>query len=69
MDNIRYGRPDATDEECIEEARLANADGFIRRLPRGYRTVISGGSSNLSQGQAQYGFWSDLVGGAPARQT
>lgn len=53
MDNIRYGRPDATDEECIEAARLANADGFIRRLPRGYRTVISGGSSNLSQGQAQ----------------
>ena len=53
MDNIRYGRLDATDEECIEAARLANADGFIRRLPRGYRTVISGGSSNLSQGQAQ----------------
>ena len=48
MDNIRYGRLGATDEECIEAARLANADDFIRRLPRGYQTVISGGSSNLS---------------------
>jgi len=53
MDNIRYGRLDATDEECIEAARLANADGFIRRLPHGYQTVISGDSSSLSQGQAQ----------------
>ena len=53
MDNIRYGRLDATDEECIEAARLANADGFIRRLPHGYQTVIAGNDSNLSQGQAQ----------------
>ncbi|SDM67160.1 ATP-binding cassette, subfamily B [Actinomyces ruminicola] len=53
MDNIRYGRLDATDEECIEAAKLANADGFIRRLPHGYQTVISGDSSSLSQGQAQ----------------
>ncbi|WP_103061524.1 ABC transporter ATP-binding protein [Actinomyces qiguomingii] len=53
MDNIRYGRLDATDEECIEAAKLANADGFIRRLPLGYQTVISGDSSSLSQGQAQ----------------
>ena len=53
MDNIRYGRLDATDEECIEAAKLANADGFIRMLPNGYSTVISGDGSDLSQGQRQ----------------
>ena len=53
MDNIRYGRLDATDEECIEAARLANADGFIRRLPKGYETELSERASNLSQGQRQ----------------
>ena len=51
MDNIRYGRLDATDEECIAAAKLANADGFIRRLPDGYQTVLTGNGSNLSQGQ------------------
>ncbi|MCD7761297.1 MAG: ATP-binding cassette domain-containing protein, partial [Clostridiales bacterium] len=53
MDNIRYGRLDATDEECIQAARLANADGFIRRLPDGYETMLTGDGSNLSQGQRQ----------------
>lgn len=53
MDNIRYGRPDATDEEVIAAARLANADAFIRRLPHGYQTVLSERGSNLSQGQRQ----------------
>ena len=53
MDNIRYGRLDATDEECIEAAKLANADGFIRRLPDGYQTVLTGDGANLSQGQRQ----------------
>ena len=53
MDNIRYGRLDATDEECIAAAKLANADGFIRRLPEGYQTVLTGDGSNLSQGQRQ----------------
>jgi ATP-binding cassette subfamily B multidrug efflux pump len=53
MENIRYGRLDATDEECIEAAKLANADGFIRRLPRGYDTHLSEQGSNLSQGQRQ----------------
>lgn len=53
MDNIRYGRLDATDEECIEAARLANADGFIRRLPDGYHTMLTGDGGNLSQGQRQ----------------
>jgi len=53
MDNIRYGRLDATDEECIEVAKLANADGFIRRLPQGYDTHLSEQGSNLSQGQRQ----------------
>lgn len=53
MDNIRYGRLDATDEACIEAARLANADGFIRMLPDGYDTVITGDGSSLSQGQRQ----------------
>ena len=53
MDNIRYGRLDATDEECINAAKLANADSFIRHLPEGYQTVIKGDGSNLSQGQNQ----------------
>ena len=53
MDNIRYGRLDATDEECIAAAKLANADGFIRRLPDGYQTLLTGDGSNLSQGQRQ----------------
>lgn len=53
MDNIRYGRLDATDEECIEAAKLANADGFIRMLPNGYNTFIEDDGSSLSQGQCQ----------------
>ena len=53
LDNIRYGRLDATDEECIAAAKLANADSFIRRLPNGYQTVLSGDGANLSQGQRQ----------------
>ncbi|MBW3081457.1 ABC transporter ATP-binding protein [Bifidobacterium saguinibicoloris] len=53
MDNIRYGRLDATDEECIEAAKLVNADGFIRMLPQGYQTVLAGDGSGLSQGQRQ----------------
>ena len=53
MDNIRYGKLDATDEECIKAARLANADGFIRRLPDGYDTMLTGDGANLSQGQRQ----------------
>ncbi len=52
-DNIRYGRPDATDEEVIAAAKLANADSFIRKLPEGYDTVISGNGASLSQGQRQ----------------
>ena len=53
MENIRYGRLDATDEDCKKAARLANADGFIRRLPNGYDTVLTGDGTNLSQGQRQ----------------
>ena len=53
MDNIRYGRLEATDEECIEAAKLASAHSFIRRLPEGYNTMISGDGGNLSQGQRQ----------------
>ena len=53
MDNIRYGKLDASDEECIDAAKLANADSFIRRLPDGYQTVLTGDGSNLSQGQRQ----------------
>ena len=53
MDNIRYGRLDATDEECIAAAKLANADGFVRRLPDGYQTMLTGDGANLSQGQRQ----------------
>lgn len=53
LDNIRYGRLDATDEECIKAAKLANADSFIRHLPDGYDTMLTGDGSNLSQGQRQ----------------
>ncbi len=53
MDNIRYGRLEATDEDCIAAAKLANADGFINRLPDGYQTLLTGDGSNLSQGQRQ----------------
>lgn len=53
MDNIRYGRLDATDEQVIEAARLADADHFIRQLPQGYQTMLSERASNLSQGQRQ----------------
>lgn len=53
MENIRYGRLDATDEECIAAAKLANAHGFIEMLPEGYNTVISGDGAGLSQGQRQ----------------
>ena len=53
MDNIRYGNLDATDEECMAAARLAGADEFIRRLPNGYETELSGNGANLSQGQRQ----------------
>lgn len=53
MENIRYGNPEATDEECIAAAKLANADGFIRMLPQGYNTVLKGDGSGLSQGQRQ----------------
>ena len=52
-DNIRYGKLDATEEEVIAAAKLANADSFIRRLPQGYDTVIKGDGGNLSQGQRQ----------------
>lgn len=52
-ENIRYGRLDATDEEVIAAAKLANADGFIRRLPQGYDTILTGDGANLSQGQRQ----------------
>lgn len=53
MENIRYGKLDATDEEVIAAAKLANADGFIRRLPDGYNTMLTGNGANLSQGQRQ----------------
>ena len=53
MDNIRFGRLDATDEECIAAAKLANAHGFISRLPKGYDTMLTGDGANLSQGQRQ----------------
>lgn len=53
IDNIRYGRLDATDEECIAAAKLANADDFITRLPDGYETILTGNGSSLSQGQRQ----------------
>ena len=53
MDNIRYGKLDATDEECIQAAKLANAHDFITRLPQGYDTLLTGNGANLSQGQRQ----------------
>ena len=53
MDNIRYGKLDATDEECINAAKLANAHDFIERLPEGYNTMLTGDGANLSQGQRQ----------------
>ena len=53
MENIRYGRLDASDEECIAAARLANADGFIKRLPDGYNTMLTANGGSLSQGQRQ----------------
>ena len=53
MDNIRYGRLGATDEECVKAAKLANAHSFIKHLPEGYNTVITGDGANLSQGQRQ----------------
>lgn len=53
MENLRYGNPDATDEDCIAAAKLANADGFIRMLPEGYDTFLKGDGSGLSQGQRQ----------------
>ncbi|NCA92414.1 ABC transporter ATP-binding protein [bacterium] len=53
MENIRYGKLDATDEECISASKLANADSFITRLPDGYQTVLTGNGANLSQGQRQ----------------
>ena len=53
MENIRYGKLDASDEEVLAAAKLANADGFIRRLPEGYQTMLTGDGANLSQGQRQ----------------
>ena len=53
MENIRYGRPEATDEECIEAAKLASAHSFIQKLPQRYNTQLEGDGSNLSQGQRQ----------------
>lgn len=53
MENIRYGRPDAEDEECVQAAKLANADYFISRLSEGYQTILSSDGANLSQGQRQ----------------
>lgn len=53
MDNIRYGRLDATDDEVITAAKLANADSFIRHLPQGYDTLLTSDGTNLSQGQRQ----------------
>lgn len=52
-ENLRWGNPDAADEECVAAAKLTGADGFIRRLPQGYQTVISGDGASLSQGQCQ----------------
>jgi ATP-binding cassette subfamily B protein len=53
MENIRYGKLDATDEECVQAAKLAGADDFITRLPQGYQTLLTGNGANLSQGQRQ----------------
>lgn len=54
MENIRYGKLDATDDEVYAAARLANADTFIRQLPDGYNTVLTGDGANLSQGSASF---------------
>ena len=54
IDNIRYGRLDATDEECIQAAKLANADGFIRMLPDGYQTIISGDGGSFHKDNGNY---------------
>ena len=53
MDNIRYGRLEASDDDCVEAAKIAGADSFIRRLPQGYQTMVTGDGANLSQGQRQ----------------
>ena len=53
MENIRYGKLDASDEECIQAAKLANAHDFITRLPNGYNTMLTSDGANLSQGQRQ----------------
>src|SRR5699024_11477261 len=53
MENLRYGKLDATDEDCIRAAKLVNADTFIRMLPNGYQTILTGDGSGLSQGQRQ----------------
>ena len=53
LDNIRYGRLDATDEDCVKAAKLAGADDFIKRLPEGYHTMLKDNGSALSQGQRQ----------------
>ena len=53
MENLKYGNPNATDEECIAAAKLANAHNFIMMLPNGYDTVLAGDGSGLSQGQRQ----------------
>lgn len=67
LDNIRYGRLDATDEECIEAAKLVNADSFITRLPNGYNTMLKSDGANLSQGQRQLlSIARAAVSGAPA---
>ena len=66
MDNIRYGRLDATDEECIAAAKTANAHSFIRRLPEGYQTMVTGDGANLSQGQRQLLAHRPGGGGRPA---
>ena len=67
LDNIRYGRLDATDEECIEAAKLANADSFITHLPNGYNTMLKSDGANLSQGQRQLlSIARAAVSGAPA---
>ena len=53
MENIRYGRLEASDDDCVEAAKIAGADSFIRRLPQGYQTMVTGDGANLSQGQRQ----------------
>ena len=62
IDNIRYGRLDATDEECIAAAKLANAHGFIKRLPDGYDTMLTGDGANLSQGRYYQLYTGNAIG-------